>query len=187
MRKCPFCLVEIADDAKVCPTCQSTVVKKCPKCGAEIMATAKKCRYCAADLEMQAGLPAQITTASEAPCGERRELLMSILLFFLTCGIWTLVMQYRIAKEINAHRRNQELSPGRDLLLTFLTCGVWVIYMMVIYPQAIQDMMKEEGKPTSELVLPSLLLTIFGLHPVAVFLLQEELNKHWESHAGARS
>jgi len=35
----------------------------------------------------------------------------------------------------------------------------------VIYPQAIQDMLKEEGKTGSDLVVPSLLLTIFGLQP----------------------
>jgi hypothetical protein len=58
---------------------------------------------------------------------------------------------------------------------------------MVIYPQAIQDMLKAEGKAGSDLVLPSLLLTIFGLQPVAVLLLQEELNRHWELHGGPRS
>lgn len=186
MRKCPFCLVDIPDEAKVCGNCQSTVVKKCPKCAAEIMATAKKCRYCAADLEMMSVAPAAIP-ASDAPCGERREIVLSIVLILITCGIWALVMQYRMAKEINAHRRNEELSPGRDLLLTFLTCGAWIIYVMVIYPQAVQDMMKEEGQPTSDLVLPSLLLTLFGFQPVALLLLQSELNKHWELHAGART
>lgn len=186
MRKCPFCLVENPDEVKVCSNCQSTVVKKCPKCAAEIMATAKKCRYCAADLEVMSVAPAAIPS-NDAPCGERRELVMSIILTVVTCGIWSLVMQYRMAKEINAHRRNEELSPGRDLVLTFLTCGAWIIYVMCIYPQAIQDMLKAEGKSSSDLLLPSLLLTIFGLHPVAVLLLQEELNKHWESHAGARS
>jgi hypothetical protein len=185
MRKCPFCLVEIPEDAKVCKNCQSTVVKNCPKCAAEIVATAKKCRYCAADLEALA-LAAPVLN-SDTPCGERRELVISILLMILTCGIWGMVIQYRMGKEINAHRGNDELSPGRDLLLSFLTCGAWVIYVMVIYPQAIQDMLKAEGKAGSDLVLPSLLLTIFGLQPIAVLLLQEELNKHWELHGGPRS
>jgi len=186
MRKCPFCLVDQPDEARVCKNCQSTMVQKCPKCAGEIMATAKKCRHCAADLEMMSVAPAAIPD-SGAPCGERRELVISILLVVFTCGLWALVMQYKMGKEINAHRRNEELSPGRDLALTFLTCGVWIIYVMCIYPQAITDMLKQEGKPTTDLLLPALLLTIFGMHPVAVLILQEELNKHWESHAGARS
>ena len=51
MRKCPYGLVEIPEDAKVCKHCNMALLKKCPACLQEIMATARKCRFCNADLE----------------------------------------------------------------------------------------------------------------------------------------
>jgi len=183
MRKCPFCLADIAEEAKVCKVCNSTVVKKCSACNAEILATARKCRYCAADLE---GKPLPVARLSDAPCGDRREILITILLVLLTCGLWGLVVQYRMGDEINRHQGKNQLNPGMDLALVFLTCGLWVFYIMVKYPRALQEMIAEEGGSPSDLVLPSILLTIFGLHLVALLILQDELNKHWSLHA-ARS
>ena len=186
MRKCPFCLVEIPEEAKVCKACNSTVVKKCSSCNAEILATARKCRFCSADLEGQPlALPA--ARLSSAPCGERREVLLQLVLFFVTCGLWSLVMQYRIGSDINEHRGRKDFNPGLDLALIFLTCGLWVFYIMVKYPQALQEMIQEEGGTASDLVLPSLLLTLFGFHIVALFILQGELNRHWELHGAPKS
>jgi hypothetical protein len=184
MRKCPFCLAEIPEDAKVCKACNSTVVKKCTACNAEILATAKRCRFCSADLE---GKPVAVGGLSDAPCGERREIIMTLLLVFLTCGIWGLIVQYKMADEINRHYGKAGLNPGRDLALIFLTCGLWSFYIMVKYPQAMQEMIVLEGGPTKDLVLPSVLLTFFGLHLVALLILQDELNKHWDQHSPGRS
>lgn len=184
MRKCPFCLAEISEEAKVCKSCHSTVVKKCTACNAEILATAKKCRYCAADLD---GRPLPVARAGSMPCGERREIVMTLLLFFLTCGLYGLYLQYRIGTEINEHRGRKDVNPGLDLLLIFLTCGLWAFYIMVKYPQSLQEMIVEEGGTSTDLVLPSILLTLFGLHVVALIILQGELNRHWDLHGAPRS
>jgi hypothetical protein len=184
MRKCPFCLAEIPEDAKVCKACNSTVVKQCSACHAEILATAKKCRFCGAELE---GKPLSVARTSGGPLGSRREILVTLLLIFLTCGLWGLVVQYKIGSEINQHRGRNDFNPGLDLALIFLTCGFWVFYIMVKYPQALQEMIVEEGGTSTDLVLPSILLTIFGLHLVALLILQGELNRHWEHHASHRS
>ncbi|HLY75436.1 MAG TPA: DUF4234 domain-containing protein [Planctomycetota bacterium] len=184
MRKCPFCLAEIPEDAKVCKACNSTVVKKCSACHAEILATAKRCRFCAAELE---GEPLSVARTSVGPLGSRREILVTLLLIFLTCGLWGLVVQYKIGSEINRHRGRNDFNPGMDLVLIFLTCGLWVFYVMVKYPQALQEMIVEEGGTGTDLVLPSILLTLFGLHLVALLILQGELNRHWELHAAPRS
>lgn len=184
MRKCPFCLAEIDEAAKTCKACNSTVVKKCTSCNAEVLATARKCRYCSADLE---GAPLPVVRTSTAPLGTRREILMTLLLIFLTCGFWGLYVQYKIGAEINEHRGKNDFNPGMDLLLVFLTCGLWVFYIMYKYPQALQDMIREEGGTSGDLVLPSLLLTIFGFHLVALLILQNELNRHWELHGAPQA
>jgi len=183
MRKCPFCLGEIPEDSKVCKLCNSTVVKSCPACSKEILATAKKCRYCAADLD--GAKP--VVLRGDAPCGERREIVMSLFLMFVTCGIYGLVMQYKMGKELNRHIGRQEVNPGVDLLLIFLTCGLWVFYVMIKYPKILEDVITEEGGKPPDLLLPTLLLTIFGFHIIALLILQSELNKHWQLHASQQA
>lgn len=175
MRKCPYCMQEIASDAKVCPHCSMAVVKSCPVCLKEIMATARKCRFCSADIEGKTGAP-------DLPCGERRDVLLTLILIVLTCGIYGLVVQYKIGAEISRHQGRNEINAGLDLLLLFVTCGFWGFYMMYKYPKCLQEIIDQEGGQSTDLVLPCLLFTIFGLHLVAIMILQSELNKHWDLH-----
>jgi hypothetical protein len=183
MRKCPFCLQEIPEAAKVCKHCSKTVVKRCSACNEEIVATAIRCRYCRADLSAPRPTPVKATVLrDEAPCGERREIVMTLLLLVLTCGLYGFVLLYKMGDEINRHSGRNELNPGMDLLLTFLTCGFWSWYVMYRYPKALQDLIMEEGGPTTDLVLPCLLFAIFGMGLVSFLVLQGELNKHWALH-----
>jgi hypothetical protein len=190
MRKCPWCLQEIPEEAKVCKHCSRTVVKRCRSCQEEIVATAKKCRFCSADLEEKPGAPPPVAPEPvkayvmrpNSTCGERREIVTSLVLIFLTCGFYGLYLTYKMGDELNRHSGRNDINPGMDLLLTFLTCGIWGFYLMYKYPKTLQDLIQEEGGPANDLVLPCLLLTFFGLHIVALLILQGELNKHWELH-----
>src|SRR6185295_6132018 len=186
MRKCPFCLQEIPEEAKVCKHCSKTVVKSCKACGQEIVATAIKCRYCAADLGAPGPIPVKATVMpNDMPCGERREVIVTLVLMFLTCGVYGLVLLYKMGSEINGHLGRNELNPGMDLLLIFLTSGFWSWYIMYRYPKALQDLIMAEGGPTTDLVLPCMLFAIFGMGLVSFLILQGELNKHWELHQGS--
>jgi len=188
MRKCPFCLQEIPEEAKVCKHCSKTVVKRCTACNEEILATAIKCRFCHADLAAKAApIPVKATIVRDTPCGERREVVLTLVLMFLTCGIYGLVVMYKMGDEINRHLGRNELNPGMDLLLTFLTCGFWSWYVMYRYPKALQDMVMEEGGPKTDLVLPCILFAIFGMGIVSFLILQGELNKHWELHQSSNA
>lgn len=51
MKKCPFCLNDIPEEARICKFCHQTLTKFCPLCAEEISAIAKTCRFCGADLE----------------------------------------------------------------------------------------------------------------------------------------
>ena len=187
MRKCPFCLQEIPEEAKVCRHCSKTVVKRCSACAEEIVATAKVCRFCSTNLEAPPPLKVEATIVPpDAPCGERRDIVMTLVLIFLTCGLYGLIVQYKMGVELNRHKEGMGINPGLDLLLTFLTCGLWVFYLMYRYPKALEDIVESEGGPKLELVVPCILFTFFGLHLVAVLILQGELNKHWELHYASR-
>jgi hypothetical protein len=191
MKKCPFCIEEIPEESKVCKFCNSTVVKKCPFCAEEIAALAKKCRFCQSDLSSATGeskaKPSAARLRSDRTVGEERGIALTVLLTLLTCGIYGIVVQYKIGEELNRHQGRNQINAGMDLLLLLLTCGVWGIYLMYKYPRVLQEITIEEEVPVVDIAVPCILLSIFGLHIVALAILQSELNRHWEGHRTLRA
>lgn len=191
MKKCPYCMEEIPEESKVCKFCNSAVVKKCPFCAEEINALAKKCRFCNSDLASPTGEAkpkrSRAQMRADTTLGEERGIAVTLLLILLTCGIWGLVVQYKIGDEISRHQGKGQINAGMDLLLVFLTCGLWGIYLMYKYPKVLQEITIEEEMPVVDLAVPCILLTIFGFHLVALLILQNELNKHWDAHRTLRA
>lgn len=181
MKPCPYCNAEVPEEYKVCKACGHAVVKKCPYCAEEIQPQAVRCRYCHAALNEEGGesLP------NDRPIGEVRSLVLTLVLIFITCGIWGLVLVYQMGQELDEHQGKGQINPGMDLVLTFLTCGLWAIYLMYKYPQVLHEITQEEGATPVDLTMPCLLLSIFGLQIVALLILQDALNKHWDEHRGA--
>src|SRR5688572_14058876 len=102
MKTCPFCAESIPEESKVCKFCSSTVVRKCPFCAEEIVANATSCRFCRSDLPAAAAKAAP--PAPSGPLGDERGVVMSIVLTFLTCGIYGWVLLYKIGDELNTHQ-----------------------------------------------------------------------------------
>lgn len=186
MKKCPYCAEDIPQESRVCKFCSSTVVKKCPFCAEEIVVLAQKCRFCNSDLGSPTGEPKPEPTRArrraDSTLGEERGIVVTILLILVTCGLWGLVVLYKIGDELERHQGRGQINPGMDLLLTVLTCGFWGIYLMYKYPQVLQEITVEEEMPVVDLAVPCILLTVFGLQIVALAILQNELNKHWQAH-----
>jgi hypothetical protein len=190
MKSCPFCKESIPEESRVCKACSRPLVRRCPVCAEENPAAARACRACRSLLD---GTAADAPQAPRAPravggaLGEERGVVSTVVLSLLTCGIYGMVVMYRIGEELNAHRERRDTNPGVDLLLAIVTCNLWGIYLMYKYPRLLQETMAEEGMPTSDIGVACLLLSIFGFRVVALAILQSELNKHWEAHRAPRA
>ncbi|HYF00443.1 MAG TPA: DUF4234 domain-containing protein [Planctomycetota bacterium] len=180
-KPCPMCAEAVPADAKVCPWCKSVLERRCPACAETIPADATVCRFCRS--AVAAGeVPVRPRAAVAGPTGEERDVLTLVLLTLVTCGIYGLVVSYRIGEELNAHRGRADLRPGLDIVLSIVSCGLWGIYVMYCYPRALEDVVRDEGGTPPQIMLPCLLLSIFGLHIVALAIFQHELNAHWKTH-----
>ena len=188
MGACPFCSKDLAEHARVCRHCGAAIVKRCPFCAEEVPVQAQKCAYCASDLLGRTPSAAAMPTLMSAPrvpmgpVGDRRDILLSVILMFVTCGIYGIYQLYKIGDELNQHA-GAGLNPGLDILLTFLTCGLWAIYVHYRYASALKELTEREGVPVVDLVVPAVVLTVFGFAWVSMILMQNELNHHWERHA----
>jgi hypothetical protein len=182
-KACPFCAEQIPRESRVCKFCHSALSRKCPFCAEEIGATERACPICKSDLASPVR-GASAAPRAHGPLGEERGIALMVILTILTCGIWGIYVQYKIGDELDRHQGKGRINAGLDLLLTFVTCGLWFIYVMYKYPRALQEITVDEGAPPVDLTVPCLLLTIFGFGFVALAILQNEMNKHWDAHRG---
>jgi hypothetical protein len=191
-KRCPYCQEEIAEEAKVCKFCNSAIVKKCPFCAEEISVLAKKCRYCNSDLSSPTGGGAGSRPGGPAgpvrsfgPVGQERDILMTVILTFVTCGIYGIVHMFQIAGDINQHGGRERLNPAVDLLLMFLTCGIWILVVCYKYAKAVYEIEVEEGVPGASDQSGLCLILGFFIGYFAMMILQAELNRHWQMHRQA--
>lgn len=191
-KKCPYCQEEIAEEARVCKFCSSSVVKKCPFCSEEISVLAKKCRHCNSDLASPAGpAPAAALPANAGPLGETRDVIVTMILIVVTCGIYWFIWMYKTANDINQHGGRETLNPTLDLVLCLVTCGIWSIVVGYKYAQALYAMQTAEGVQASDHSSACLLLGLLAIIGVpggliVPMILQGELNRHWELHRTGR-
>ena len=134
----------------------------------------------------------EVQIAGTSEVAKIRNPLAPALLPFVTFGIYTLVWYYKINKEMaelgKATGRTEELgdSPGTSLLA--ITLGALIIvpailstYHTMQRQQALRSM-TTPGDDGLEAGL-GLVLWLF-ISPVAIYMLQDSLNKGWQAQAG---
>ena len=191
MTTCPYCAKSADDTARVCKSCGRALVQRCLACAEDIPVLSQTCPKCQTAQNVPPPptppvAPAAPAAAAFTPVGEERNIVMILVLWFITCGIYGLVALYQIGTELNAHRRRNELSPGVDILLGILTCGVWFVYVLYRYAQVLKEISEQEGGPSQDVTTICLVLQVakyFGCPGiVSVLVLQNELNVHWRRH-----
>jgi len=125
--------------------------------------------------------------------GDERSIAWSLILSLMTCGIYGFVWLYKIGNDLRRRLGRDEPHAGMDVFLTILTCGLWGVYVAYKYPKLIDDIERKVGLPESNLSLVCLLLSVFGLWKVyglgliSLALMQNQLNRIWQTLRGLRS
>jgi hypothetical protein len=121
---------------------------------------------------------------SRVPVPGKRNIAGALLLAILTCGLYDLVWDYHMGREIREHTQRLDICPGLDVFFMIITCNIY--YFCWLYKMA-RILRKQEvecfpGQPPS--IVPWLLvvLAVFGATLVSDAVLQHEMNRHWERH-----
>lgn len=108
---------------------------------------------------------------------KKRDIVLSIVLSIVTCGIYALYWLYCLAGEVNEvtdHR--EDMSAGMVLLLSIVTCGIFQIYWMYKTGSKLDETYMRMGRPGQNKAILFLLLSIFGMNLVAFAIIQSEIN-----------
>lgn len=120
---------------------------------------------------------------------QRRELVVTGLLTFITCGLYSFYWQYQTTQELKGVTGKSDLNPGLELLLSIITCGIFGIYVRYRNAQLVTERMRSlrgahDDNSTLVLVLDLASLVTGITFIIAILIEQDELNKLAEASSG---
>ncbi len=101
----------------------------------------------------------------------KRSIVSIILLSFVTCGIYSLILYYQMFSDINRECRENDTA-GTDLLLMIITCGIWGIYCIYKYSKKLARLGCDDNS------VINILLSIFSLQLIALCIMQDSINRY---------
>ncbi|MDL2253691.1 DUF4234 domain-containing protein [Ruminococcaceae bacterium OttesenSCG-928-I18] len=108
----------------------------------------------------------------------QRNIVLYVILTFVTCGIFGLYWFYTIAKTFEEAQTYNRVSTsaGVTLLLDIITCSIYGMYAYYKWGQATPEIMSRYGRPADDKSVLYLVLSIFGLQIVNMCLIQNDFN-----------
>ncbi len=105
----------------------------------------------------------------------KQNILVSILLYILTCGLYSLFWLYQIGSclyEVNG----KENKAGIDLILGIVTCGIYFLVVYYNYGKLASNYKSEKGLALSDNSILYLVLALLGFSIVNLIVMQLEIN-----------
>ena len=106
---------------------------------------------------------------------QERNIVVSIILSIVTCGIYGLYWFVCLTNDVNTVSEEQRTSGGMALIFTIITCGIYGLYWAYKCGEKIDIAKQKRGIPTSNSGVLYLILFIFG-GVISYALIQNELN-----------
>lgn len=105
----------------------------------------------------------------------KRNIVVCIILTFITCGLYSLYWFVCLTNESNALTGEPDTSGGAALLLTIITCGIYGMFWAYKRGEKIDRAKQMRNIPASNGGLLYLILYLFG-GLIAYALIQNEIN-----------
>ena len=110
---------------------------------------------------------------------KEKSIALSVVLSFVTCGLYGLYWLYSIAKDLNDLSASQHQEKGPDpflvVILSIVTCGIYLIYYMWKAGKMVSSLTKN-GQHLSDDSIILMVLAILQLSLVSYCILQSNIN-----------
>lgn len=107
---------------------------------------------------------------------KKRNIVVMLLLTFITCGIYNLFWSYLARQEFRELSGYENVNPGLEVFLMII-CFPYAFYWLYLFSSQIARYQAENGLPVKDNSLINLVLAIFGLGIVSELLIQDQLNE----------
>ena len=107
---------------------------------------------------------------------KERNILVCILLSFITCGIYGIVWFISITDDMAYASGDKSLSGGKAFLFTLITCGIYGYFWAYKMGKAGALAKSNRGMPADDNAILYLLLQFLGLSIVNYCIIQNDLN-----------
>lgn len=145
------------------------MTKFCENCGKEISENAKFCDGCGKELRS--------TEYSDYPKFVKRDIVVAVILSFVTCGIYGIYWFITMTDDSNTLATDNKTSGAMAFLYSLITCGIYGIYWNYMMGKKMYEAGLKYGKNIDNNSIIYLILSIFGLQLVNYCLIQNDLNK----------
>jgi hypothetical protein len=116
--------------------------------------------------------------------GEVRNPIMMFLFAWLSCGLYNLYFTHKAASELKAYLGNEDVNPMVITVISLLTCHFWGGFQV---GKLIMEAQQRAGvpNPVDKGLIAGVLNMFTCITGFGNKLLQDELNKVWETGGGA--
>lgn len=106
----------------------------------------------------------------------KKEIVTSIILTFVTCGIYGIFWFISITDDARVVSGDERLSGGKCFLFTLITCGIYGYYWAYLMGKAMMQAKAKHNMAADDNAMLYVILQIFGLGIVNYCLIQSDLN-----------
>ena len=158
-------------------------MKYCSKCGNELTEGVKFCAKCGAEVNTGNTVNQGVNQNNYQNVNQtgdylikRRDIVVAIILSFVTCGIYGIY--WFIVMTDDANKVSGENNPSGIMAFVFslLTCGIYTFYWNYKMGKTVYEAGRKYGKNISDNSVLYLVLSLFGLSIVNYCLIQNDLN-----------
>lgn len=107
---------------------------------------------------------------------KKRDIVTSIILTFVTCGIYGIFWFISLTDDVREVSGDERLSGGKCFLFTIITCGIYSFYWAYLIGKAMMKAKAKNNQTADDNSLLYVVLQIFGLGIVTYCLVQGDLN-----------
>ena len=151
------------------------MAKVCPNCGKEVIENSSFCENCGAPVA--AGNQQAPTQTTGGGMVQNRNLVMCIVLTFVTCGIYGLYWLVQMAEDANTLTNDHKTSGVMVVVFSLITCGIYSYFWYYNMGKRLNAAGQQYGKNISDNSVLYLILGLLGLGIVNYGLIQNDLNQ----------